>query len=294
MLVLEQLFTDMAELRSTVPGLESNLTFTDLNASALTARKRVTDLIGRTLYDSIVTDYQTKAEQYDALRMAVANFIARQHLVFDTIARRKDDIDVYKYELEEMERAYMDNYYNSMDTLMRLLCEEGSTGWKSSRLARMLEGLPIADASRFDELYPIDLSYLFYFRTVPLQREIFDTNLAGLYAKAARILDADDSESQTILARLDRVTAKWTVSLAMRRFDIIEFPAVIRNLFSDSKAVRNGQNVQQRLLQMADDLSAECRSEIESLQMLLDSDTQTDISTRTSFNRADDLIIVMP
>lgn len=294
MLVLEQLFTDMAELRSTVPGLESNLTFTDLNASALTARKRVTDLIGRTLYDSIVTDYQTKAEQYDALRMAVANFIARQHLVFDTIARRKDDIDVYKYELEEMERAYMDNYYNSMDTLMRLLCEEGSTDWKSSRLARMLKGLPIADASRFDELYPIDLSYLFYFRTVPLQREIFDTNLAGLYAKAARILDADDSESQTILARLDRVTAKWTVSLAMRRFDIIEFPAVIRNLFSDSKAVRNGQNVQQRLLQMADDLSAECRSEIESLQMLLDSDTQTDISTRTSFNRADDLIIVMP
>lgn len=294
MLVLEQLFTDMAELRSTVPGLESNLTFTDLNASALTARKRVTDLIGRTLYDSIVTDYQTKAEQYDALRMAVANFIARQHLVFDTIARRKDDIDVYKYELEEMERAYMDNYYNSMDTLMRLLCEEGSTDWKSSRLASMLEGLPIADASRFDELYPIDLSYLFYFRTVPLQREIFDTNLAGLYAKAARILDADDSESQTILARLDRVTAKWTVSLAMRRFDIIEFPAVIRNLFSDSKAVRNGQNVQQRLLQMADDLSAECRSEIESLQMLLDSDTQTDISTRTSFNRADDLIIVMP
>lgn len=294
MLVLEQLFTDMAELRSTVPGLESNLTFTDLNASALTARKRVTDLIGHTLYDSIVTDYQTKAEQYDALRMAVANFIARQHLVFDTIARRKDDIDVYKYELEEMERAYMDNYYNSMDTLMRLLCEEGSTDWKSSRLARMLEGLPIADASRFDELYPIDLSYLFYFRTVPLQREIFDTNLAGLYAKAARILDADDSESQTILARLDRVTAKWTVSLAMRRFDIIEFPAVIRNLFSDSKAVRNGQNVQQRLLQMADDLSAECRSEIESLQMLLDSDTQTDISTRTSFNRADDLIIVMP
>lgn len=294
MLVLEQLFTDMAELRSTVPGLESNLTFADLNASALTARKRVTDLIGRELYDGIVSDYQTKAEQYDALRMAVANFIARQHLVFDTIARRKDDIDVYKYELEEMERAYMDNYYNSMDTLMRLLVEEGSEAWQSSRLARMLGGLPITDAARFDELYPIDLSYLFFFRTVPLQREVFDTTLSGLYAKAARVLDSDDCESQSILARLDRITVKCTVALAMRRFDIIEFPAVIRNLFSDSKAVRNGQNVQQRLLQMADDLSAECRSEIESLQMLLDSDSQTDISTRTSFNRSDDLIILMP
>ena len=294
MLVLEQLFTDMAELRSTVPGLESNLTFADLNASALTARKRVTDLISRELYDDIVADHQDEAEQYDALRMAVANFIARQHLVFDTIARRKDDIDVYKYELEEMERAYMDNYYNSMDTLIRLLVEEGSEAWKSSRLAHMLDGLPVTDAARFDELYPIDLSYLFFFRTVPLQREVFDTTLSGLYTKAARVLDSDDSESQSILARLDRIIVKCTVALAMRRFDIIEFPAVIRNLFSDSKAVRNGQNVQQRLLQMADDLSAECRSEIESLQMLLDSDSQTDISTRTSFNRSDDLIILMP
>ena len=292
-MILEQLFQDMAELRQMVPGLESNLTFGDLNASAITARKRVTDLIGQQLYGIIIDERGTDSETFDALRIAIANFIARQHLVFDTIARRKDDIDVYKYELEEMERAYMDNYYNAMDTLMRLLCERGSEEWKASRLSRMTASLPLSEAALFDEFYPIDMSYLFFFRTVPLQREVYEQHLAGLFDKM-RQTDPDAGGCQALNGRLLRVTAKWTVALALRRFDIIEFPAVIRNLFSDSKASRSGTTVQQRLLQMADSLVLECESETETLQMLLDSESSDNISPRTSFNREDDLIILMP
>ena len=84
--------------------------------------------------------------------IAIANFVARQHLVFDTISRRKDNIDVYKYELEEMERAYMDNYFSSMDTLMRLLSTGTQNGWEDTRLAKMVKNLPVQDAARFDEL----------------------------------------------------------------------------------------------------------------------------------------------
>ena len=292
MTVLEQLFDNMAAMRQMVPGLESNLTFADLNASALTARKRVTDLIGPSLYADIISAKTSKPEPFDAMRMAIANFVARQHLVFDTIARRKDDIDVYKYELEEMERAYMDNYFCSMDMLMRLLSTGNENGWEDTRLAKMVKDLPIQDAARFDELYPIDLSYLFFFRTVPLQREVYEDNLSGLYLKV-NALD-DTPERLQLLNRLDRITARWTVALAMRRFDITEFPAVIKNLFSDSKAVRSGQTVQQRLLQMADELTAQCQSDLEALQMRLDSDGAESISTRTSFNEPDDKIFLMP
>lgn len=292
MTVLEQLFSTMAEMRQMVPGLESNLTFTDLNASALTARKRVVDLIGSELWTTIINNQQSKPEPFDAMRMAVANFIARQHLVFDTISRRKDDIDVYKYELEEMERAYMDNYYSSMDTLMRLLSTDTQSGWADSRLAKMLSGLPITDASQFDELYTIDLSYLFFFRMVPLQREVYEDTLSGLYRKIEAMPEGDDRIQ--LISRLNRITARWTVALAMRRFDITEFPAVIKNLFSDSKATRSGQTVQQRLLQMADDLAAQCQSDLESLQLRLDSESSTDISTRTSFNDINDKIFLMP
>lgn len=291
MTVLEELFDTMAELRQMVPGLESNLTFADLNPSALTARKRVTDLIGTTLYAGIITGKQSDAETFDAMRMAIANYVARQHLVFDTIARRKDNIDVYKYELEEMERAYMDNYFSSMDTLMRLLSTKSSSGWSDTRLAKMLQNLPVQDASRFDELYPIDLSYLFFFRMVPLQREIYEDNLSSLYTKVQAMPESDSRSN--LMGHLDRITARWTVALAMRRFDITEFPAVIRNLFSDSKATRSGQTVQQRLLQMADELAVQCRSDLESLQMRLD-DSSGSISTRTSFNEPDDKIILMP
>ncbi len=292
MTVLEQLFSTMAEMRQMVPGLESNLIFADLNASALTARKRIIDLIGSDLWDAIIAAKTDKTKPFDAMRMAIANFIARQHLVFDTIARRKDDIDVYKYELEEMERAYMDNYYSSMDTLMRLLSTDAESGWDNTRLAKMLSGLPIKDAGRFDELYTIDLSYLFFFRTVPLQREVYEDNLAGLYLKVKAMPESDDRTQ--LVSRMDRITARWTVALAMRRFDITEFPAVIKNLFSDSKAARSGQTVQQRLLQMADELTAQCQAALESLQIRLDSESSTDISTRTSFNNPDDKIFLMP
>lgn len=292
MTVLEKLFENMAEMRQMVPGLESNLTFADLNPSALTARKRVTDLIGTTLYNIIIDSKQDKPEPYDAMRMAIANFVARQHLVFDTIARRKDGIDVYKYELEEMERAYLDNYFSSMDTLMRLLSSDPAGDWQDSRLAKMLAGLPINDAARFDELYTIDMSYLFFFRTVPLQREVYEDHLSGLYLKIKGM--EESSERAQLLSRLDRITAKWTVALAMYRFDIMEFPAVIKNLFSDSKTTRSGQTVQQRLLQMADELTQQCQSDLESLQMRLDSDGSEGISTHTSFNQPDDKIFLMP
>ena len=292
-MILEDLFQDMAELRQMVPGLESNLTFGDLNASAITARKRITDLIGQELYGMIIAGQSTDADIFDARRIAIANFIARQHLVFDTIARRKDDIDVYKYELEEMERAYMDNYYNAMDTLMRLLCEQGSEQWEASRLRRMTVSLPLPEAALFDEFYPIDMSYLFFFRTVPMQREVYEQHLSGLFDKLS-LKEPGTGGYDALRGRLLRVTAKWTVALALRRFDIIEFPAVIRNLFSDSKASRSGTTVQQRLLQMADSLVLECESETETLQMLMDSEQSDNISPRTSFNREDDLIILMP
>ena len=300
-MILEDLFEKM------VPGLESNLTFADLNPSALTARKRVTDLIGTSLYASIISNKTTAPEPFQAMCMAIANFVARQHLVFDTISRRKDNIDVYKYELEEMERAYMDNYFSSMDTLMRLLStgtqngnqennqennQNNQSSWEDTRLAKMVKNLPVQDAARFDELYPIDLSYLFFFRTVPLQREIYEDNLAGIYAKVAALPEGDGRTQ--LQNRLDRITARWTVALAMTRFDILEFPAVIKNLFSDSKASRSGQTVQQRLLQMSEDLMTLCRSDLESLQMQLDSDSSLNISTRTSFNEPDDNIYLMP
>ena len=291
-MILEDLFENMAAMRQMVPGLESNLTFADLNPSALTARKRVTDLIGTGLYASIISNKTTAPEPFQAMCMAIANFVARQHLVFDTISRRKDNIDVYKYELEEMERAYMDNYFSSMDTLFLLLSTGAQNGWEDTRLAKMVKNLPIQDAARFDELYPIDLSYLFFFRTVPLQREIYEDNLAGIYAKVAALPESDDRTQ--LQNRLDRITARWTVALAMTRFDILEFPAVIKNLFSDSKASRSGQTVQQRLLQMSEDLMALCRSDLESLQMQLDSNSSLNISTRTSFNEPDDNIYLMP
>ncbi|MDR3119655.1 MAG: hypothetical protein LBU44_09645 [Mediterranea sp.] len=51
----------------------------------------------------------------------MANLTLAKQLIFDVINRRKSDIDIYKYELEAMRRAYIENYFNAMDTLIQLL-----------------------------------------------------------------------------------------------------------------------------------------------------------------------------
>ena len=40
--------------------------------------------------------------------------------------------------------------------------------------------LKVDTADEFDEIYPIDLSYLFFFRCVPLQKEVLDESICAV------------------------------------------------------------------------------------------------------------------
>ena len=91
---------------------------------------------------------------------------------------------------------------------------------------------------------------------------------------------------------LNRVLAKITVAIALRRFDIIEFPPTIRSLFDDSKAQRTGRDEQQRMLDLSDSLMNEAKSLLADIDLMLSAESGS-IETETSFNRQDDKIILM-
>ena len=206
--------------------------------------------------------------------------------VFDVLRKRKAEIDIYKSEQEAIRRAYYENYYNAMDSLIALLNTTKDLGWEDTRYYKMLDKLQIKTTEEFDMLYCIDLSYLFFFRCIPIQVEVMDESLSGYIERA--------KENPSVMPLINRALVKKVVAIALTRFDILEFPSTIRNLFDDSKASRTGRDEQQRLLVLSAQLQDQANGLIKDIDLLLSDSQSTDIETETSFNQPEDKIQLMP
>lgn len=281
--VLEELFIDVAQFHLYSPYAESNMNFKDLASSAMSAIKQVQSVISPDIYKKIAAGEDN--DEKDALRSAVANLTLAKQLIFNVLSLRKSDVDIYKNEQEQMRRAYRDNYYNAMDTLLQLL--DSDEEWKKTKTYKALENLKLKTTYEFDASYPIDNSFLYFFRCVPIQQEALDDYVSGYYERLPE-------KDQTNRRKLDRCLAKITVALSLRRFDVLEFPATIRNLFEDSKVMRYGTQEQERMLTLSDDLMSQALESLKNIDLSLSGNTDVDIVTETSFNRPDDKIYLMP
>ena len=233
----------------------------------------------------------------EALRSAIANMTMASQLIFDSIKRRKNQVDVYKYEIEGMKRSYMDNYYNAMDSIIQRLMsveinsEDSSSPaaiWRKSRFYKIINVCKIRTADEFDSIYPIDLSYFFFFRLLPLQKETLDERLSAYYDRLT------DDNRERIEPILTLALVKKTVAKSLRRFDILEFPPTIRNLFDDSHASRSGKDEHDAALDLADRLDLEAEELIANADTLLATDASVDFCSNSAYNRPDDKIIMLP
>lgn len=284
MIILEELFKNLTEFRHYAPYSETNIEFKDLNSSASSARKQICIILSKEVYDIVL---KKEGEIHDALLTAMANLTLAKQLVFDVVKQRKSDVDIYKYEMEAMRRSYIENYFSGMDTLIQLLNKEDSLEeWKNSRYCKLLSSLRIQTAEDFDFLYSIDLSYLFFFRIIPLQKEVLDEGMTGYFERVV-----DNQEMKDLLLH---ALAKSTIALALRRLDILEFPSTIRNLFDDSKTSRSGKDEQERMLALAEQLTGEAQSLLKNIDLMLSNNDSGTVDTETSFNALDDKIIMMP
>lgn len=290
--ILAPLFDTIGVFLKYAPGTETSSTLEDLNASAIAARKRVTTIISDGVYKAI--EKEKEGEAFESLRSVMANLTLANQLIFDTVARKKSDTNIYKYEVEAMKRGYMENYYNAMDTLIQELSsheEEGNEAsdlWRKSRYFSILESCKIATAEDFDSIYPIDLSYLFFFHTVPLQRECLRERISTYYDRIT------EDNKDTITPLLELALAKKTIAKALRRFDILDFPPTIRNLFDSNTASRSGSDEHSQAMELAARLDSEADELLASVDALLTDSSQLDYSTVTSFNRPDDKIVMLP
>ena len=324
---ITDIFQNMSGLAQYAPVTDTNIALDDLKAAFASSWKQLTALIPDTVLTAIADGSDETMK--DALRMALANRIMANNAVFSAYVNRKAGTDTYKYEVEGMKRSWMENYFSAMDTLLSELtrqadevapaeenvanaevgtevanaepgteevtdADNGTASdigelFRESRFYRMAAGCHIRTAEQFDTIYPIDLSYLFFFRTLPLQAEVVNGRIGSYYS---RIETLDEKDKLT--AMLDLALAKKTVAKALRRFDILEFPPTIRNLFDESHANRNGKDEAERAISLADMLDGEADALISDIDTLLESGTTIDMSSMSAYNRPDDKIIMMP
>ena len=100
--------------------------------------------------------------------------------------------------------------------------------------------------------------------------------------------------AQKALPMLKRALVKKTVAKALRRFDILEFPATIRNLFDDNTSTRQGSDEASRALQLATQLDGEVEDLLHNVDMLLDAQEGNDFLSFSAENRMDDNMYLMP
>ena len=289
--ILLDIFKNFSTFSLYAPGVETNMDLNDLRSSGLTARKRIETVISRPVFEKLLKEEEA-SPLMEALRAAMANMTMANQIIFDSINRRKKEVNVYKYELEAMKRSYMENYCNAIDTLVQLLSEptEGELAelWGKTPYYPILERCEIKTMDQMDAIYPIDASYLYFFRTVPLQKETLDEVMSVYFEKLT------DDNRERIRPLLLLALVKKTIAKSLRRFDILEFPSTIRNLFDDSHASRSGKDESSAIFALADRLDREAEELLSNADTLLSSETVSDFCSTSAYNNPDDNIIMLP
>lgn len=289
--ILVDIFKNFSTFSLYAPGVETNMDLNDLRSSGLTARKRIETVISRAVFDELLKEKED-SPLMEALRAAMANMTMANQIIFDSVNRRKSEVNVYKYELEAMKRSYMENYCNSIDTLVQLLSEptEGDIAelWRKTPYFPILERCEIKTMDQMDSIYPIDASYLYFFRTIPLQKETLDEVMSIYFEKLT------DDNRERIRPILLLALVKKTIAKSLRRFDILEFPSTIRNLFDDSHAARSGKDESSAIFALADRLDREAEELLSNADTLLSSETVSDFCSNSAYNHPDDNIIMLP
>lgn len=289
--ILVDIFKNFSTFSLYAPGVETNMDLNDLRSSGLTARKRIETVISRAVFDELLKEKED-SPLMEALRAAMANMTMANQIIFDSVNRRKSEVNVYKYELEAMKRSYMENYCNAIDTLVQLLSEptEGAIAelWRKTPYYPILERCEIKTMDQMDSIYPIDASYLYFFRTIPLQKETLDEVMSIYFEKLT------DDNRERIRPILLLALVKKTIAKSLRRFDILEFPSTIRNLFDDSHAARSGKDESSAIFALADRLDREAEELLSNADTLLSSETVSDFCSNSAYNNPDDNIIMLP
>lgn len=275
--ILEELFDTLASFQNYAPGFDTTDDFKSLNANAMSVKKEVTDLITLDNWNKIIAT--ADSPELESLRLAVANKVYYKYAIFRVVTDRKNERgDTYKYELEKMQRQYIENFHSAMDSLLSIISvEDSGYRWEDTNISKMMDGLRIKNVEEFQRNYYIDTSFLYFIRTVPIQRDLLLTTYDAYYQKI------ENKDRDELKAKLDMALVHNIVADSLIQFDLIEFPPTMHSYFDDNTLSRNGKDERSRSQQMSDRLLQKANDLLDTIDLIL-SESSVDSGIGNSLN----------
>ena len=237
-------FASINDFREVVPGVDSSTQFEELQAAYERAKKTIIDVIGQAQWDVLLGEYTTPVDPIIAavvanLQGALGNRTYYNYLIFKVAGKKKEQITFFKYEIHSMQESYLDNYWVYMDSILTAFTANAAKfpGWAATDSAKTLADLLVKTAYEFSKYVGIDETAYFFNRTVHLQLEVTDNDIASREITAATYEDKPKLERN-----IKRAICYKTTALALMQFDYPDVPKSLRadifNEFSKEKGLQ--------------------------------------------------------
>lgn len=142
----------------------------------------------------------------------------------------------WEWQLDRDDAIHLEDYYKSVDTLIRYLNENDISEWKDSSLYKLSQTLIIRNGASFDCYFPIDRSERIYLIMLPFIREVQTLTVKRAYGTGwdELLKESDVPETDKHFAACKAV-ALLAMSLALRRTPLSLIPGgVVRRFIAES------------------------------------------------------------
>jgi len=231
------IFLSMDEFRKYAPGVEATLLEETIYPSFSVARKKITTVIDKAVYDAVIASSETDPKEY--LKLALANYTCHEYEIFVAVSKNASDGKMYKYQIEDIKEKHLSMFWTGMDDLLTWLDDHLDTGdWKATKQYKERQELPLKNASEFSYYFNINNSGYFFSRVIFLIREIHEDTILP------RIPDFG-AASDKIKQMAMRALCYGVMARAVLIFDITELPESIRKDVAH-EFTKSGSEVQSR------------------------------------------------
>ncbi len=146
----------------------------------------------------------------------------------------------WEWQLDRDDARHLEDYYKSVDVLIRYLNKRGSEQWTKSRAYKESQKLLIRNGQEFDTYFPIEKSERTYLMLVPYIKEVQMLHTKRAYGadKWDELLSEKAEEETEAHYAACKATALMAMSLAMARMQLKVVPAgVVRSYVAESGAM---------------------------------------------------------
>lgn len=262
-------FENIDELKEFVPGIDSKENIKNFGPYAITAEKEIVKIIGRPLWDDLLTKHKNRESLAEIrnLRGAMASFMAIGHTLYDTIHRNNTERKVYKYQYNEIVAQLTERAHFYMSELLQKIKDNDL--FKNTDTAREQEKLIVKNYKHFGRIYGIDDSAYFFHISVFLQKEAIRNHIQG------RKLDLENAKIKEFA---EIAVVYHTMALAVERLDAMVLPKIIRrDLQLNSELIKRGESNEESKKNLVRSL----KNEGDRALLNLDAETQKSNKTTT-------------